>query len=140
MNMSRLSRRACRLALLFPLLFTGATALGAGAPAEAAHTPRAAPVLAIHGGAGTMFRARLDPEKRADIESTLRAALAAGYVVMERLPALGGTGGVIALDSAGRVAMPFNTSGMYRGLVTADGGIRTAVYRNEDPDVADGAR
>ncbi len=40
---------------------------------------------------------------------------AAGRVVNEKLKAAGGTGGLIALDRNGNVAMPFNTSGMYRG-------------------------
>ena len=31
------------------------------------------------------------------------------------VPALGGDGGAIALDRDGNIAMPFNTSGMYRG-------------------------
>lgn len=34
--------------------------------------------------------------------------------VINKLTDLGGTGGVIALDKNGNVAMPFNTSGMYR--------------------------
>ncbi|MGK7286681.1 isoaspartyl peptidase/L-asparaginase [Buttiauxella agrestis] len=36
-------------------------------------------------------------------------------VVMEKLPALQGSGGVIAIDSEGNVALPFNSEGMYRG-------------------------
>ena len=39
-------------------------------------------------------------------------------------------GGVIALDKDGVVAMPFNTAGMWRGWVTADGTVHTAI----DPD------
>lgn len=42
---------------------------------------------------------------------------AAHRVIMEKLKAAGGTGGVIALDRAGNVAMPFNTAGMYRGVM-----------------------
>lgn len=37
-------------------------------------------------------------------------------VIMEKLPELGGSGGVIALDGSGEVAVPFNTSGMFRGM------------------------
>jgi beta-aspartyl-peptidase (threonine type) len=40
---------------------------------------------------------------------------AADDVVMKRLPALGGDGGVIALDAKGNYSMPFNTKGMFRG-------------------------
>lgn len=35
-------------------------------------------------------------------------------VVMEKLPALGGSGGLIAVDREGNVALPFNSEGMYR--------------------------
>jgi beta-aspartyl-peptidase (threonine type) len=55
---------------------------------------------------------------------------AAEEVVLKVVPALGGDGGVIALDANGRVAMPFNTEGMYRGTIDADGKVRTAVYRD----------
>jgi L-asparaginase / beta-aspartyl-peptidase len=41
---------------------------------------------------------------------------------------LGGTGGLIALDRAGNVAMPFNTEGMFRGVLRANGTVRIAVY------------
>ncbi|NNK90362.1 MAG: isoaspartyl peptidase/L-asparaginase [Saprospiraceae bacterium] len=42
---------------------------------------------------------------------------AANYVVNEKLKSVGGSGGLIALDSEGNVSMPFNTAGMYRGFV-----------------------
>jgi beta-aspartyl-peptidase (threonine type) len=34
---------------------------------------------------------------------------------------LGGSGGLIAVDAKGRIAMPFNTEGMYRGCVSTAG-------------------
>ena len=40
---------------------------------------------------------------------------------------LGGTGGLIAVDRAGNVAMPFNTEGMFRGVLRADGSMKVAV-------------
>jgi beta-aspartyl-peptidase (threonine type) len=46
---------------------------------------------------------------------------AAEQVIRERLAAIGGRGGLIALDRAGRVAMPFSTPGMYRGVIRSDG-------------------
>lgn len=57
---------------------------------------------------------------------------AAEEVVLKVVPALGGDGGVIALDASGRVAMPFNSEGMYRGTIDADGKVRTAIYRDGD--------
>lgn len=49
-------------------------------------------------------------------------------VVQEHLPALGGDGGLIAVDARGHVAMPFNTAGMYRGKVTRSEKPVTAIY------------
>ena len=45
--------------------------------------PRSAPAIAIHGGAGTIKSESLTPDMRAEIEATLRRALAAGYGVLE---------------------------------------------------------
>jgi len=42
---------------------------------------------------------------------------AAGIVIREKLSGLGGTGGLIAIDKAGNIALPFNTPGMYRGFM-----------------------
>lgn len=55
-------------------------------------------------------------------------AAAAKEVVMEVVPALGGDGGVIAMDAQGNIAMPFNTEGMYRGTIDADGKVEIAIY------------
>ncbi|MEI7189488.1 isoaspartyl peptidase/L-asparaginase family protein [Dickeya dianthicola] len=40
---------------------------------------------------------------------------AADNVVMEKVLALGGSGGLIAVDRHGNIALPFNSEGMYRG-------------------------
>lgn len=40
---------------------------------------------------------------------------AADYIINDELVAVGGTGGLIALDHMGNISMPFNTNGMYRG-------------------------
>ena len=37
------------------------------------------------------------------------------YIINKKLVEKGGTGGVVALDKNGNIAMPFNTPGMYRG-------------------------
>ncbi len=42
---------------------------------------------------------------------------AAHEVIMKKLVEKQGTGGIIALDRKGNIAMPFNTSGMYRGYI-----------------------
>ncbi|TAA28845.1 isoaspartyl peptidase/L-asparaginase [Pseudoxanthomonas winnipegensis] len=53
---------------------------------------------------------------------------AAEAVVFGTLPALGGDGGVIAVDAQGRLALPFNTGGMYRGWIDRDGRRGTAIF------------
>lgn len=56
---------------------------------------------------------------------------AADAVIMDVVPELGGDGGAIAIDKAGNIAMPFNTSGMYRGWVNPDGSRGTAIFRED---------
>lgn len=56
---------------------------------------------------------------------------AADEVIMRVVPAAGGDGGAIALDREGNIAMPFNTSGMYRGWIRPDGSRGTAIFREE---------
>ena len=53
---------------------------------------------------------------------------AAAGVIHESLAGLGGEGGLVAVDSAGRVAMPFNTRGMYRGVIRAGEAPRTMIH------------
>jgi L-asparaginase / beta-aspartyl-peptidase len=55
-------------------------------------------------------------------------ATAAHEVVMERLVEMGGTGGVVAIDRQGNVALPFNTTGMYRGFMGPDGRAHVAIF------------
>lgn len=59
----------------------------------------------------------------------LSLAAAAEEVVMKVLPALGGRGGVIAVDAFGNLSLPFNTEGMYRGHARVGSGVHTAIYR-----------
>ncbi len=56
---------------------------------------------------------------------------AADRVVMEKLPELGGHGGIIAIDRYGNIAMPFTTAGMHRGYVLDDGEIVVKLYGDE---------
>jgi len=57
---------------------------------------------------------------------TLEAA--AHEVIFQKLLPVGGTGGVIAVDRNGNYTMPFNTSGMFRGVVTAGGQREVAIF------------
>jgi L-asparaginase / beta-aspartyl-peptidase len=58
-------------------------------------------------------------------------AAAAEEVVDRIVPGAGGDGGAIALDRDGNIAMPFNTSGMYRGWIKPDGSRGVAIFRDE---------
>ncbi|RKK02593.1 isoaspartyl peptidase/L-asparaginase [Pseudoroseomonas wenyumeiae] len=53
----------------------------------------------------------------------------AAETVVEELGKIGGSGGLIAIDAAGRVSLPFNSSGMYRGTIAADGVAWTGIHR-----------
>ena len=55
-------------------------------------------------------------------------ARAAEEVIHRRLAAVGGKGGLIALDRSGNVAMPFSSAGMYRGSIDADGGETVMIF------------
>lgn len=53
-------------------------------------------------------------------------------VVMEKLPALEGSGGVIAIDNEGNVALPFNSEGMYRGYGYVGDAPSVGIYRDQE--------
>jgi beta-aspartyl-peptidase (threonine type) len=53
---------------------------------------------------------------------------AAEEVAFRRVPAAGGTGGLIAVDAAGVVALPFGTEGMYRGTCRSGSEPETAIH------------
>ncbi|WP_407201740.1 beta-aspartyl-peptidase [Citrobacter werkmanii] len=57
-------------------------------------------------------------------------------VVMEKLLALGGSGGLIAIDHEGNVALPFNSEGMYRAWGYAGDTPTTGIYREKGDTVA----
>ncbi len=46
-----------------------------------------------------------------------------------KLSELGGTGGVIAIDANGNIAMEFNTSGMFRAYLKSDGEKEIAIFK-----------
>jgi beta-aspartyl-peptidase (threonine type) len=58
---------------------------------------------------------------------TLDAACA--QVVNTTLREMGGEGGLIAVDRAGNIALPFNSEGMYRAWVTTRSAPQVAIYR-----------
>lgn len=56
---------------------------------------------------------------------------AADAVIMGTLAPIDADGGVVAMDRAGNIAMPFNTPGMYRGFAKQDGKVHVFIYRDE---------
>ena len=58
-----------------------------------------------------------------DIETAATAAIA-------KVGRLGGSGGVIAVDRNGRIAMPFNTPGMYRAYIDSAGKPVIKIYKD----------
>jgi beta-aspartyl-peptidase (threonine type) len=56
---------------------------------------------------------------------------AADAVVNGVLVEAGGSGGIIAMDPEGNIAMPFNTPGMYRASIDVEGTVTVAIYGDE---------
>jgi beta-aspartyl-peptidase (threonine type) len=54
---------------------------------------------------------------------------AADHVIHERLLKINGDGGLIAVDSLGNIAMPFNTEGMYRASRSTVEGVKISIYK-----------
>ena len=49
--------------------------------------------------------------------------------VLEKMKALGGNGGVIAIDARGDIVLDFNSEGMFRGMRASNGKNEVAIYR-----------
>jgi len=52
------------------------------------------------------------------------------YVIDDKLKKMGGSGGVIAIDGAGNISLPFNTAGMYRAYQKSDGTSRVLIFED----------
>lgn len=63
-------------------------------------------------------------------------AQAGGEVINRVIPQLGGNGGAIVLGSDGRMALPFNTEGMFRGWIGADGEPHVAIHSDDPLELA----
>lgn len=55
---------------------------------------------------------------------------AADLVIHQKLQKLGGDGGIIGLDKFGNMAISFNSEGMYRAYIGADGKPVVEIYKN----------
>lgn len=63
--------------------------------------------------------------------NNMSLADAANKVVMEELVDFGGEGGIIALDRAGNITMPFNSEGMFRGYKNTADSATVFIYKDE---------
>lgn len=54
---------------------------------------------------------------------------AAQEVIQKKLTALGGTGGIIAVDKNGNMVFEFNTAGMYRASMDSKGNLTVKIYK-----------
>jgi L-asparaginase / beta-aspartyl-peptidase len=63
----------------------------------------------------------------------LSVQAAAAKVITEKIPALGATGGAIALDPKGNLATPHSTDGLINGYITRGGEVVTRLYDDETP-------
>ena len=55
--------------------------------------------------------------------------LEATQTALDTVKQIGGTGGLIAIDKNGDIALPFNTNGMYRGYVDPNGDLVVEIYK-----------
>lgn len=51
-------------------------------------------------------------------------------VVLKKLVKMEGEGGVIAMDKEGNIAMPFNSTGMYRASIDTNGRVHIAIFKD----------
>jgi beta-aspartyl-peptidase (threonine type) len=63
--------------------------------------------------------------------NTAAPAWQAAEQVIRQLVEMGGDGGIIAIDPAGNLSLTFNTPGMYRASIDANGRLYVAVYGDE---------
>ena len=54
---------------------------------------------------------------------------ASDLVIQQKLPKLGGDGGIIAIDKFGNIGISFNSEGMYRAYVNVDGKPVVEIYK-----------
>jgi beta-aspartyl-peptidase (threonine type) len=55
---------------------------------------------------------------------------AAQEVIQEKVPELGGDGGIIAVDKKGNMVAEFNTAGMYRATMNDKGELKIGIYKD----------
>ncbi len=80
-------------------------------------------------GWGEFFiRASVAHDIAAQMEYRGTPLAAAAEAALAKVAKLGGDGGVVAIDKDGNIALPFNTSGMYRGYRLSTGASAVAIF------------
>lgn len=74
------------------------------------------------------IRGSLAYDIAAQMEYQHKTVQEAAQSVIKKLTDRGGTGGVIAMDRKGNIAMPFNTKGMYRGYYLNGGDLTVKIF------------
>ena len=54
---------------------------------------------------------------------------AADELILKKLVSMGGSGGVVGLDSQGNITKSFNTKGMYRASMDVEGNIEIDIFK-----------
>jgi beta-aspartyl-peptidase (threonine type) len=82
-------------------------------------------------GWGEYFiRATVARDVAARVEYQQKPLAQAAQATIDKVGKMGGDGGLIALDRQGNLAMPFNSEGMYRGFIKADGKSQILIYKD----------
>ena len=110
-------------------LIEGADGLLYGTVAIGTYANNATCAVSATGDGEYFIRAVVGHEVSALIEYRGMSVQDAADATIKKVGELGGTGGLIALDRNGNVAMPFNTSGMYRGRVDPTGKFIIDIYK-----------
>ncbi|QRN98148.1 isoaspartyl peptidase/L-asparaginase [Archangium violaceum] len=101
--------------------------IGAGTYAD----PRCAVSATGHGEYFIRYGVARDICARVEYQE-LPVLEAANQVVLDVLVKAGGEGGVIAMDSQGNIATPFNSAGMYRGYMGPEGTPSVAIFKDKE--------
>ncbi|AHJ98898.1 isoaspartyl peptidase/L-asparaginase family protein [Hymenobacter swuensis] len=81
-------------------------------------------------GWGEYFiRATVARDVAARVELLHQPVAEAAQATMDKVGKMGGDGGLIALDRQGNIALPFNSAGMYRAYVKANGERQVQIYK-----------
>lgn len=83
-------------------------------------------------GSGELFlRARVAGQICDRIRFGRQGLVRASRAALAEMAALGGTGGLVAVDARGRIAMPMTTPGMYRAAADSRGVRMVAIFADE---------